>query len=295
MKMQDDHKIKLCRGRENAGTPAFKQDGKVLERKRLMDLAWQIMAQLAEVRPEKVASLKAAVKQDSYQADYYGIKPKFPLIDCLDISTIMAEHPSLISEHLAIHGRSARQRHDCTMDLLRTMETRDRYSGTHSIRVSKIALNFGRYLGLSDKDVEILQISSLLHDLGKMEVSQAILLKSGPLTPDEKESVEKHPLTGVRIAEPLSLKPQEEEIIMYHHERWDGKGYPFGLSGKEIPFPCRIISLADVFAALTSDRPYRPRYSVSQSLELIQAHVGTHFDPHLTTPFKEMVSLSLSK
>ncbi len=105
----------------------------------------------------------------------------------------------------------------------------------------------------------------------------------GALTKGERACIETHPSLGDKILEPLDFRPQEKDIILYHHERWDGKGYPHGLAGEEIPFRCRLLSLADVFEALTSQRPHRPPRPLDDAI--IKAQAGTQFDPDLARDF----------
>jgi putative nucleotidyltransferase with HDIG domain len=169
--------------------------------------------------------------------------------------------------------------------LMRTLSARDPYTGHHANRVTNVALAFGRSLGLPAQDLEALATAGYLHDIGKVGISDSILLKPGPLTAEERAVVETHPLIGAKIVEPLGLRPQEKNIILLHHERWDGLGYPYNLSGVKIPFLCRLLALADVFDALTSDRPYRRALTVSKALAEIDKQAGKHFDPDLATQF----------
>lgn len=169
--------------------------------------------------------------------------------------------------------------------LLRTLAARDPYTGQHSARVTEIASRFADFLGLAAKEVSTLRNAVYLHDIGKIGISDAILLKPGPLTMEERQVIQKHPLIGSRIVEPLALSLQEKEIILLHHERWDGKGYPQGLSGEDIPFLCRLASLADVYDALTTDRPYRRKFSSDEALREIKTQAGRQFDPDLAQEF----------
>jgi len=173
--------------------------------------------------------------------------------------------------------------------LMRTLSARDPYTGQHSNRVTNIALDFARSLNLPAHDLETLANAGYLHDIGKIGISDAILLKPGPLTPDERAAIETHPLIGERIVEPLGLGPQEKDLILLHHERWDGTGYPYGLEGSKIPFLCRLLSLADVFDALTSDRPYRRAFTVPQAIAEIEAQGGRQLDPDLSQSFIRLV------
>jgi len=173
--------------------------------------------------------------------------------------------------------------------LLRTLSARDPYTGYHSNRVTNLALAFARSLGLPSQDVEALTNAGYLHDIGKIGISDAILLKPGPLTPEERRAIETHPLIGHEIVEPLGLNHQEKNLILLHHERWDGKGYPHGLKGNDIPFLSRLLALADVFDALTSDRPYRRAFTIPQALAEIELQAGQQFDPDLAQRFTPLV------
>jgi putative nucleotidyltransferase with HDIG domain len=173
--------------------------------------------------------------------------------------------------------------------LLRTLSARDPYTGHHSNRVTNIALTFARSLGLSPQDLEVLSNAGYLHDIGKIGVSDAILLKPGPLTADERSLIQTHPLIGEKIVEPLGFRSQERNLILLHHERWDGKGYPHGLEGNSIPFLCRLLALADVFDALNSDRPYRQAFSLPDALTEIESQTGRQFDPDLTRKFVQVI------
>jgi putative nucleotidyltransferase with HDIG domain len=169
--------------------------------------------------------------------------------------------------------------------LLRTLAARDPYTGQHSARVTDIASRFAGSLGLAARDLHTLRNAVYLHDIGKIGISDVILLKPGPLTAEERQIINTHPLIGEKIVEPLGLTPQEKEIIRLHHERWDGEGYPQGLSGEDIPFLCRLTSLADVYDALTTDRPYRRKFTLDEAVQEIKTQAGRQFDPTLTREF----------
>jgi putative nucleotidyltransferase with HDIG domain len=186
-------------------------------------------------------------------------------------------------------GGSLIYRQESIKALLRTLSARDPYTGHHSNRVTNIALTFARSLNLPAQELEALANAGYLHDIGKIGVSDSILLKPGPLTPEERAVIETHPLIGEKIVEPLNFKSQEKDLILLHHERWDGQGYPLGLSGNNIPFLCRVLALADVFDALTSDRPYRQSFTLSDALTEIEAQGGQQFDPELALKFVHLV------
>lgn len=210
--------------------------------------------------------------------------------DDLNLVMLLAESPSLVADNEAPRGKNAMHLLNSVKALLQSLEARDNYTCRHSFRVTELALHFGRTLELSKEDLEAIKTSGLLHDLGKVGISDSILLKRGSLTQDECVIIKTHPVIGAKIVKPLGLKQKEIEIILHHHERWDGRGYPWGLAGKDIPFLCRLVALADAFDALTSDRPYRSLLATNLALEEIAAHAGTQFDPQLTEKFIDMLA-----
>lgn len=174
--------------------------------------------------------------------------------------------------------------------LLRTLSARDSYTGFHSIRVTNLVLDFARSLGLSSQELQVLVNAGYLHDIGKIGISDTILLKPGPLTLSERAIIQTHPVIGEKIVEPLGFSSEEKNIILLHHERWDGQGYPRGLKETNIPFLCRVLALADVFDALTSNRPYRQAFTVPEALEEIETQAGCQFDPDLTQKFIQLAA-----
>ena len=220
-----------------------------------------------------------------------GDRPGRPLDqDDLNLVTMLAENPSLISDNLALQEKHTVSLLESIKALVRSLEARDPYTGQHSARVTEIVSHFWRHLGMPVEELEALKTASYLHDIGKVGISDFILLKPGPLTPEERGIIESHPLIGGKIVEPLGLTSQGKDVILYHHERWDGRGYPRGLAGKEIPFCSRLLAMADVYDALTTDRPYRRRCSIPEALAEIRAHAGTQFDPELAMEFVDLLS-----
>lgn len=212
-----------------------------------------------------------------------GVSAPIPWLDSAPDAT---QAPPVAAEQgLGPNRRILIFRQESVNALMRTLSARDPYTGHHAHRVTNVAVAFGRSLGLPPQDLETLATAGYLHDIGKVGISDAILLKPGPLTAEERAVVETHPLIGEKIVEPLGLRPQEKNIILLHHERWDGLGYPYNLAGVKIPFLCRLLALADVFDALTSDRPYRRALTVPKALTEIEKQAGKHFDPDLATKF----------
>ncbi len=150
----------------------------------------------------------------------------------------------------------------------------------HVHRVSDLAIGIGGLLGLAELDLERLALAGVLHDVGKIHLDPGILAKPGPLDDMERDLVQRHPELGFAMTR-NRLDPKVAEAILYHHERFDGRGYPFGLAGAEIPILSRIILVSDAFDAMTSDRSYQPALPTAHAIDEIFAHSGTQFDPNV--------------
>jgi len=202
---------------------------------------------------------------------------------------LLAERASLIIENTALYESAVLKHYETLRALVNSLEARDPYSCQHSERVTQIALRFAQELSLPQEDLDAIRIAGLLHDIGKVGIRDAILFKPGKLNQEEQSIIRTHPLVGERIVEPLALLTPEKDIILHHHERWDGQGYPSQLAGKEIPFLSRILALADAYDAITSDRPYRGHRDQKAALTEILANAGSQFDPELTRPFVKII------
>lgn len=169
-------------------------------------------------------------------------------------------------------------------------EYRDDDTGMHIKRMSQYAVLLGKATGMKDEEAKLLFYAAQMHDIGKIKVPDHVLLKPGKLTPDEWEVVKFHTVLGSRIlsGSKSKLLQMAELIALTHHERWDGTGYPTGLKGKDIPFVSRLCSLADVFDALTSKRPYKEPWPVEKAADEIKRLKGVNFDPELTDLFLEI-------
>lgn len=203
---------------------------------------------------------------------------------------LLADRFVLTLENLTLQETVFTNLYDTLRSLINSLEARDPYTRHHSVRVTGIAAKFAARIGLSATLVDSLRRAGALHDIGKIGIPDAILLKPAALTPEELDIIRQHPVIGENIVEPLHLLPRERAIIRHHHERWDGKGYPSGLAGEAIPLLCRIIALADSYDAIISDRPYRSPRSHDDALAEINAHAGTQFDPQLAQQFIDIFS-----
>lgn len=173
--------------------------------------------------------------------------------------------------------------------LVNSLETKDQYTRDHSKKVAQIALMMAKQIpGMSNDQLREIRIGAWLHDIGKIGIPLTILHKDGPLDAAEWEEVKKHTIYGARILEPLSKHyPEVQRIVRHEHERWDGKGYPDGISGADIPLGSRLIMIADTYDAICSTRPYRAAMSREDALKVIREGSGTQFDPSLVPVFEK--------
>ncbi|MBV6396298.1 MAG: hypothetical protein HFACDABA_01896 [Anaerolineales bacterium] len=172
--------------------------------------------------------------------------------------------------------------------LMSSLDARDRETEGHSVRVSQIARLLGEVVEATPLQRKALERGSLLHDIGKIGISDTILHKPGPLNESEWAVMRQHPDIGTRIVEGIPFLQDTLPIIRYHQERWDGSGYPLGLSGKEIPLLARVFAVADAFDALTSDRPYRKRVQIEDALHYLKENAGRLFDPQIVAALLQL-------
>jgi len=171
----------------------------------------------------------------------------------------------------------------------RIIEAKDFYTGKHVEDTSYIAERIAEELRLSRAKKENIRHAAILHDLGKVGIDQNILLKKGKFSADERKKMQKHPIIAAETLKYIKALKKALPAILYHHERYDGKGYPFRLKGEEIPIEARVVAVADVYQALTSDRPYRKAFSKEQAITIIRKERGSHFDPRVVDAFLKAI------
>jgi len=171
----------------------------------------------------------------------------------------------------------------------RTLDLRDKETEGHTRRVTDITLRLAASMGMNDSDLIHVRRGATLHDIGKVAIPDDILFKPGPLTYREWETMRQHPAYAVELLSPISYLVPAMEIPHWHHEKWDGSGYPDHLAGDDIPFSARLFALADVYDALTSNRPYRSAWSKQDTVEYIEIQSGKHFDPNLVPEFLNII------
>lgn len=173
--------------------------------------------------------------------------------------------------------------------LASAIEAKDHYTGHHTHRVADLAAKIAAHIDPFIASNEQIRYGFILHDVGKIGIPEPILRKEAPLDEREWQVMKTHPIIGLQIISPLQLGDAVEEVVRYHHERWDGGGYPDGLAGEDIPVSARIFSVADAYDAMTTDRPYRRRMKKCSAVEEIKSGTGTQFDPSSVDGFLEVI------
>jgi putative nucleotidyltransferase with HDIG domain len=232
--------------------------------------------------------------------DEPGNKPSTSPNDLLALvnqAAIALERSLLLveSRRQAVEIKAAYDTLEATYDqtlasLTSALDARDRETEGHSLRVSQLAFRLGKTLGFSHEQLKVLERGALLHDIGKIGISDNILHKPGPLSEEEWVLMRQHPDIGARIVEGIPFLQETIPLIRHHQERWDGTGYPAGYTREEIPYLARLFAVVDAFDALTSNRPYRQKISTKEAVQYIREQAGTLFDPQIVDAFETMMS-----
>jgi len=199
--------------------------------------------------------------------------------------SFMAQSAAQSIENLALYENIYENLFATLYAFVNAVEARDLYTRQHSSRVTGISLIIGKQLNCTTEELDILNFAGHLHDIGKIGIRDDILLKPDRLSEEEFEKIKQHPAIGANILKQLGMWEKERQIIRCHHERFDGTGYPDGLEGEQIPLLARILSVADVYDAMASDRAYRKRMEESIILKVIREGSGTQFDPDIVAAF----------
>ena len=170
----------------------------------------------------------------------------------------------------------------------RAMDLRDKETENHTRRVTEVTITLAKALGIKDNEILHIRRGALLHDIGKIGVPDNILLKEGKLTEKERDLMRQHPLFAYEMLHPINYLQQSLDIPYCHHEKWDGTGYPRGLKGEQIPLAARIFAVADVWDAVTSERPYRKGWTKQKAIKYIREQSGKHFEPRIVDAFLKM-------
>jgi PAS domain S-box-containing protein len=212
-------------------------------------------------------------------------------LDSLSWQTAIAIDSALLFEDLQRSNTNLLMSYDKTIEgWSRALDLRDKETEGHTERVTKFTLELARLMGIPDKQLVHIWRGSMLHDIGKLGVPDNILLKPGKLTEEEWELMRKHPQFAFDMLKPINYLHDALNIPYYHHEKWDGSGYPHGLKGETIPLEARIFAVVDVWDALSNDRPYRPAWPREKVLEYIKEQTGKYFDPQVVEKFLALES-----
>jgi HD-GYP domain-containing protein (c-di-GMP phosphodiesterase class II) len=195
----------------------------------------------------------------------------------------------IVQISLREHMKLQRQAHLAFEKIAKIVSSRDPYTGIHSEEVAELAVKLAKVLNLPEKEIARIDTAARVHDLGKIAVPDAILLKPGPLTEEEWKVMKQHPVVSAEILSGLEIYKDCVDIIRHEHEHWDGSGYPDGLKGEEIPLGSRIIAVADVWHALISDRPYRKAYTKEEARKIMKEMAGKVLDPKLVEIFLQIL------
>lgn len=245
------------------------------------------------------SDLSNAVEAMQLGALDYVVKPVSGRLLNAAVTGALARHRSVLGVKRDAERTIANQRQslaelqqllwrgsEATLAALSTaLDARERATAGHSERVSRYAAELARRAGVPDSELYAIRVGALLHDIGKIGIPDSILLKSQQLSADEWDIMRSHPAVGFQILAPIEQFRDAAELVLLHHERWDGTGYPNGLSGERIPVGARIFAIVDAYDAITSDRPYRRQSSAAVALREIEAGAGTQFDPDLARLF----------
>lgn len=236
-----------------------------------------------------------------FSSIYVPLTVRSKCIGILSLGRSGAEHPftlpeveliSVLSGQAAVAIENARLYQKLQQSYLSTIvtlsgiaESKDFYTDKHMKDIAEYSVDIARKLGLSEEDVENVRMAALLHDLGKVTVPDDILKKPGRLSQEEMEVIRKHPTNGAKMIESIEPMKDAREIILHHHEYYDGSGYPDGLKGKDIPLGARIIAVADAFDAMTTNRPYRKALPMDKVIQELKDYAGIQFDPDIVEIF----------
>ncbi|OLE13920.1 MAG: hypothetical protein AUG93_00615 [Armatimonadetes bacterium 13_1_20CM_4_65_7] len=218
--------------------------------------------------------------------------PFEPTTDWLDFFTALAGQAAIAVDNVHLFSNletanlELKAAYDNTLEgWVRALDLRDKETEGHTQRVTDLTVRLAKSLGVPEADLVHVYRGALLHDIGKMAIPDAVLLKPGPLTPDERQIIERHPVYAYEFLSAIPYLRQALDIPYCHHEKWDGTGYPRGLKGEQIPLVARIFAVVDVWDALRSDRPYRKGWTDEKALQYIREQAGSHFDRKIVESF----------
>lgn len=217
--------------------------------------------------------------------DFYE---RAPIVGCREMRDLIEKAHIVLQSVGAAQEEAQKVYVETAIALSKTIEAKDRYTSGHSQRVAVYSVEMGEMLNFDEERLETLRLGALLHDIGKVAVPDDVLLKPGALDDEEFKTMKRHPMDGDRILSAIPGLRDMADIARSHHEKWDGSGYPLGVSGDSIPLEARICAIADAYDALITKRSYKKAMPIAKALEIIENDGGTHFDPELSRMFVTM-------
>ncbi|RME20644.1 MAG: HD domain-containing protein, partial [Deltaproteobacteria bacterium] len=265
------------------------------EFKRIWSVEEQALEQLQAPGPAGTNSVSVPLKVADRVLGYFEVYSESEDVlgdDQRRVLQVLASQAAIAIENARLFETTQQTYYETIRSLAQALEARDAYTRGHSERVTRYAIATARCMGLSERSLRIIRYAGLLHDIGKIGIADSILNKRLELTEQEWTTIRNHPLFGDAILEPLKFLHDAQHIVLHHHERWDGSGYPNGLKGTEIPLEARIVAVADAFDAMTSHRPYRAAMAREKAIEELRASAGKQFDPEVVEAFLTAISES---
>jgi putative nucleotidyltransferase with HDIG domain len=224
------------------------------------------------------------------QVDQRGVAPgSFDRGD-LEVLVVLAHQAAMALENARLNAGLKESCEQAVRGLVRALEAKDEYTSGHSEAVAELCARVAMAMGLPPEAVDTTRRAALLHDIGKIGIPHAVLNKTGPLTPEEFRVLKTHPTLGARILEPLQFLADLVPVVLHHHERWDGRGYPAALAGLAIPPGARILAAVDTYHALVSDRAYRAGVGRDVALAELKRCSGTQFDPDVIAALERVLA-----
>lgn len=259
-----------------------------IKQKKVEDESLYILNKFGNIKVKKEYYIPLVIKEKLIGAIRVDAIENFKAVD-KNIIRIFLTQLSIILQNNLMYFENRKRSFDIIKSLSQAIEEKDTYTKGHSHRVMTYSIKLAEKLKFTNDEIEQIRYAGILHDIGKIGISENILLKNGKLTDEEYEIIKQHPEKGYKIMSHISSLHEISKIVKYHHERPDGKGYPEGLKGEEIPKAAKIMALADTFDAMTSDRPYRKGLGLDIAKAEIQKYKGLQFDEEIADVFLEML------